>query len=183
MNKITVLGVAVLLCAPVVASARGPLSLGPRVGYYKAPDADEGKLFAGGAARLRFGPGLAIEGSVDYRREEYQRGQMTLTSWPVMVTGLIYPLPILYGVIGAGWHNLKVEYEPVALPHASVQQRKEQKFGWHFGVGVDLPLGKNAHLAGDVRYVFIDYDFSAVPGSEEMKADFYAITLGLLFRL
>jgi hypothetical protein len=48
---------------------------------------------------------------------------------------------------------------------------------------LEIPLGGNLRLAGDVRYVFLDYDFSAVPGSEEVKADFYAATLGLLIRL
>jgi hypothetical protein len=98
---------------PIAAMAGGPFSLGPRVGYYKAQDADEGKLFAGAAARLRLSSALAVEGSVDLRKEEYMRGRVTVTSWPVMVTGLVYPLPFLYGLIGAGWYNTKVEYAPL----------------------------------------------------------------------
>ncbi|MBC7187484.1 MAG: outer membrane beta-barrel protein [Calditrichaeota bacterium] len=181
MKRIAVLALTAVMILPVAAMAGGRFSLGPRVGYYKAQDADEGKLFAGAAARLHLTSALGVEGSVDFRKEEYMRGRMTVTSWPVMVTGLVYPLPILYGLIGAGWYNSKVEYTPLAGLLAG-EPENEQQFGWHFGLGLEIPLGSLC-LAGDVRYVFLDYDFSAVPGSEEVKADFYAATLGLLIRL
>ena len=57
------------------------------------------------------------------------------------------------------------------------------EFGWHFGGGVELPLGSSAHLVGDLRYVFLDYSFDAVPGGGEIDDDFYMATAGLLFNL
>jgi len=40
-------------------------------------------------------------------------------------------------------------------------------------------------LLGDVRYVFLDYEFRDLPNvpSGEVDADFRSITLGLLFQL
>lgn len=54
-------------------------------------------------------------------------------------------------------------------------------FGWHFGSGLEIPLG-GATLVGDLRYVFLNYGFDAAPGSE-VDSDFYMATGGLFFNL
>ncbi len=172
--------VILLLMLTGTVSAQQNFAIGPRLGYYKTIDAENGKMFYGAAARLKLGGALGVEGSIDFRREEYLGGDMSVKSWPVMVTGLIYPFPIAYGLIGAGWYNSKVEYEGLVV---AVESETTQDFGWHFGVGLDLPIGARSHLIGDIRYVYIDYDFSEWPGDEKLDVDFYAITVGVFFGL
>jgi hypothetical protein len=48
---------------------------------------------------------------------------------------------------------------------------------------VELPLQNLGRLVGDVRYVFLDYDFQTFPGTNGVNSDFYVITVGLLFDL
>jgi hypothetical protein len=99
---------------------------------------------------------------------------------------LIYPLPIVYGAIGAGWYNTSISYDipagALGGPMALASETK-QGFGWHFGGGVELPVGEVAKLVGDIRYVFLDYDFSGFPGSDGVKSNFAVITAGFLFNL
>jgi opacity protein-like surface antigen len=148
------------------------VSLGPQVGYYKVKDADKGAFMGGAALRLKM-MNLGVEASINYRQEKYFNDALTVRSWPVMVTGLIYPLPIVYGAIGAGWYNLTFHYKNPIL-----KDETTQKVGWHFGGGVELPLG-SVKLTGDVRYVFLDYNFKGIPD----KSNFYVITAGCLFGL
>jgi len=149
--------------------------LGPQLGIYKATDADNTRLMGGAALRLRLTPGLGVEGSIGYRNEDY-------AGWPFMVTGLLYPLPIVYGLIGAGWYNNTLSYNGSLLGQ-TIPSATQQKFGWHFGAGAELPAGANMLITGDIRYVFLNYNFQQVPGTSGLKSNFYVITVGLLFGL
>jgi hypothetical protein len=166
------------------ASARNYIGLGPRAGYYKTQDAEQGEWLFGAAARLRLGS-LAFEGSIDYRSEQYADGALTVRSWPVMASVLLYPLPIVYGVAGFGWHNTTMDYDEAKFGLVgnltAPEDKTEQQVGWHFGGGIELPMGKTTTLAADIRYVFIDYDFGDLPGSEEYDTDFYAVTISLIW--
>ncbi len=161
--------------------------LGPQVGWYRATDADNGKAMIGGAFRTMLSPSFGLEGSINYREEDYDHGNITVTSWPVMVTALIYPIKIAYGAIGAGWYNTSIKYNHSLLDLDSYSAT-EQKFGWHFGGGVQIPLSQNTDnpstvLTGDVRYVFLNYDFKKLPGTDGLKSNFVVFTVGLLFNL
>jgi opacity protein-like surface antigen len=98
-----------------------------------------------------------------------------------MVTGLIYPFPAVYGAVGAGWYNTTFNYNHGTI--GGVTDETLQKFGWHFGGGVELPPESNVRLLADIRYVFLNYDFQKLPGTEGMNADFWQATVGLLFSL
>ncbi len=89
---------------------RGSIGFGPQVGFFKSQDADNARVMWGAALRLKLSEALGIEGSVNYREEEYNNGAVKVESWPVMVTGLIYPVPVIYGAIGAGWYNSSADY-------------------------------------------------------------------------
>ena len=156
------------------------VSLGPQVGYFKAQDAD-GNFMGGAAWRFKFTKMLGLEASINYRQEKYANDALTVRSWPVMVTGLIYPHPIVYGAIGAGWYNTTFDYDQDTFP--LLMDETTQEFGWHFGGGVELPIGSSFKLAGDIRYVFLNYDFKEIPGSGDLKSNFTVITIGLLFDL
>lgn len=159
------------------------LRLGPHLAYQKAKDADEGKLMAGAALRLKLSSALGLEGAVNYRQEKYGGGALTVRSWPVMASALIYPLPILHGTIGAGWYNTTLDYDDRRLGLLEVEDKTTQKFGWHFGGGLELPIGGKSRFTADIRYVFIDYDFKTLPGSREVNSDFYMVSAGLLWEL
>ena len=45
--------------------------LGPELGYYKVPDADNGSYLFGVAWRMKILPVLGIEASINYRQEKY----------------------------------------------------------------------------------------------------------------
>jgi opacity protein-like surface antigen len=177
-RTLLLMGLAVLMAAQVNAQS---FSLGPQVGYYKAKDADDGSFMGGVAWRLKLMPVLGVEASINYRQESYAHNALTVRSWPVMVTGLIYPLPIVYGAIGAGWYSVTYDYNKDKLP--LLKDETTQKVGWHFGAGVELPVGPKVRLTGDIRYVFLNYDFKEIPGSSAAKSDFTVITAGLQFVL
>lgn len=162
------------------------IGLGPQVGLYKVQDADNMKLMGGVAVRLKLAQALGIEGSINYRQEEYSSGAIKVKSWPVMATGLLYILPIVYGAIGAGWYNSTIDYNIPSTPLTptlNVTSETKQRFGWHFGGGVEVPVGSIAKLTGDIRYVFLDYKFQQIPGTGDLKSNFYVIGIGLLFGL
>jgi opacity protein-like surface antigen len=166
--------------------SRSGVAIGPQLGVYKAKDADGVRVMGGAALRLRLSEALGVEGSINYREETYGEGFVKATSWPIMVTGLIYPIPIVYGAIGAGWYNTSISYN---LPAgalggpSTLSSETKQAFGWHFGGGLELPVGSFARLVGDIRYVFLNYDFNSFPGSNGVKNDFYVVTAGFLFNL
>lgn len=181
MRTMKLLLSSVLFLAPIAGFGQ-TLGFGPQLGIYKASDADEAELMVGGTVRLALSPALKIEGSINYRREKYDDGGITVKSWPVMATALFYPFPILYGAGGFGWYNTRTDYDPIKFGSDFLVREadKSQKVGWHFGGGLELPFGSSSRLFGDIRYVFIDYEFRDLPGSKDLQSDFYVITLGLL---
>lgn len=176
-KKLNLLILLTILVAPQVL-AQG-IGLGPQIGYQKAADADDGKLMFGAALRLMLTSALGVEGSINYRQEKFADDALTVRSWPVMVTGLLYPLPIIYGAVGAGWYNTTFDFDQNLV---IAEDETTQEFGWHFGAGLELPIGAKSRLTGDIRYVFLDYDFDEIP-FRDVDSNFYVITVGFLFGL
>jgi opacity protein-like surface antigen len=172
------MGLITLMVTQVNAQSIG---VGPQVGYYKVRDADQGNVMGGLALRVKLLPVIGVEGSINYRQEKYLDGALTVRSWPVMVTGLIYPLPFVYGAMGFGWYNTTIDYDQNKLP--LMKDETTQKIGWHFGGGLELPVTTYLLLTGDFRYVFLNYNFKAIPGSGDLKSNFTAITAGILLEL
>jgi opacity protein-like surface antigen len=158
-------------------SAQG-IGVGPILGYQKASDADDGRLMFGAALRLKLSPGLGVEGSINYRQEKYADGLLTVKSWPVMASALLYPLPNVYGALGAGWYNTTFQYDRDQLP--MLGNKTKQEFGWHLGGGLELPFSSTSKITGDIRYVFIDYDIEELVEFNGVQNNFYVITVGLL---
>jgi len=174
--------IGLLLLIAVQSNAQS-IYLGPQVGFQKAVDADEGKFMGGAVLRVNLIPSIGIEASVNYRSEKYMDGGLTVRSWPIMITGLYYPIPIVYGAIGTGWYNTTFDYDQDKIPFRLIADETKQKIGWHFGGGVELPIGSSAKFIADLRYVFIDYNFDSIPGLGSVKSDFYLLSVGLLFNL
>jgi opacity protein-like surface antigen len=173
-------GIAIIILAVAQVEAQG-VAIGPQVGYYKVQDADEGNFIGGVTIRFKAKSSFGLEASINYRQEKYANNSLTVRSWPVMVTGLFYPLPIVYGAIGAGWYNTTFDYNQNKLPF--VKDKTSQEFGWHFGAGVDIPIGDKSSIIADIRYVFLNYNFEDFPGSNDLNSNFFVITAGFLFGL
>jgi opacity protein-like surface antigen len=172
-----------IIMISVIANAQGienPTAIGPHIGWYKSADADNGNMMWGGAIKLKLTNSLGAEASVDYRVEDYRNETIIVRSWPVMLTGLFYPVENIYGAVGVGWYNSEADFEKEL---DFIPSKSNQDFGWHFGAGVEIPLNEVLLLNGDFRYTFLDYNFEQVPGSEEINSDIFAITAGLLFIL
>ena len=104
-----------------------------------------------------------------------------------MVTGMFYPISIVYGAIGFGWYNTSFAYSS-SLHLLGITDQTEQKVGWHIGAGIEFQLSgsfssPNTILTADIRYVFLNYDFQQFPGSASLRSDFVVIKAGLLFSL
>jgi hypothetical protein len=161
------------MTSPAVAKAQ----LGLHIGIQKAKGADNSGTIFGALLRSRVGS-YAIEASIDYRQEKFYDGDVTVRTWPVMLTLLWFPVPFLHGDIGAGWYNTTFDYSD-ALNARGVKDDAAQRFGWHFGGGVEFPL-ERVTLTADLRYVFLDYKWNYLPGSSGRSGNFYMLTFGFL---
>lgn len=179
-------GCMVMLIGSLGSYAQSSAALGPQVGFYRTQGSTESRAMGGLALRLRISDGLGIQGSVNYRVERYLNNTIRASSWPIMVSGLFYPVPQLFGTIGTGWYNTSLEYTIPASDLSGafiIATEDQQRFGWHFGGGLELPLGLGTMLVGDIKYVFLDYEFRNFPGSGGVNSNFYVISVGLLFGL
>lgn len=156
------------------------IAVGPQLGYHKSEDA-EGSLMLGAVGRLYLARSFALEASINYRSEEYENGVVKTKMYPVMVSGILYFFPLLYGTVGAGWYNTKIDYSK-ELNLIGLKDETKSEFGYHLGIGAELGLG-NLILTGDIRYVFLNLKLDRLPGYNELKNNFYVITAGVLFEL
>jgi len=181
-SAVIFLGILVLL--PWSVRAQTDIYVGPHLGIQKSQDAQDPNYLVGATLRVRLMPVIGVEGDIGYRQEKYGSDAVTVKDWPVTVTGLIYPLPIIYGGIGGGWYNTTLDYADT-YNDAGFDDETTQEFGWHLVVGTELPPMSNIRFFGDVRYVFLDRKFKDLPDAalDGVKSDFYSINVGLLIRL
>ncbi|MGE5365126.1 MAG: outer membrane beta-barrel protein [Bacteroidota bacterium] len=184
----------VVLCSANIAAqqelGKPGLGFGPQVGFYKAGDADDGRFMFGVALRARLNMALGVEASINYRQEEYGNGAVAVRSWPVMVTGMFFPIPIVYGAIGAGWYNTSYDYSndlknlPDDVTKIDLSDETRQEFGWHLGAGLEIPVGGSLRITGDFKYVFLEHkfkDFAQTAVNNDLSSNFYVISAGILF--
>ena len=163
------------------AITEGRSGIGPRIGYYKAPDADEGTMFLGIQARGRgaiFGGEFALE----YRGEQAYSvtgGELTVRQVPITGSVLVF-VPLApnfqpYGVAGLGAYYTISDYEG---DFVSTDTETNVNVGYHLGFGLDLPLSKNAAINADYRYLFLDGENDNM---EDKEHSGNVITAGLTF--
>ncbi len=148
------------------------LGIGPRIGSYKSNDADKGALFVGAQARIRFGAVLGLEGALDYRLGESFNVGNNLTAGasakvsyvPLTLSALLY-VPVgahfaPYGVAGVGWYYTIINYElngeTISQLGPQLANTDKSVFGYHFGLGIEIPFNKNIAVNVDYRYLFLD---------------------------
>lgn len=176
------LGILVLL--PQTAKSQPGVYIGPHLGIQRSHDAEDANYLVGATLRLKLIPVIAVEGDFGYRQEKYGQGALTAKSWPLTVTGLLYPLPFIYGGIGGGWYNTTLDYAD-SYNDIGIDDDTQSEFGWHLVAGLELPATSGVHIYGDMRYVFLEYKFKELPDAvlDGAKSDFYSINIGVLFRL
>jgi hypothetical protein len=161
----------------------GPgFSLGGMAGYVRARDADRGTWHAGVVARLQIIPWLAAEANISFHQDEFADGDVTVTTYPVQVTGLFYPLPKLplrpYGLVGAGWYYTRVDFDD----SIGGGDDTDSQFAVHVGVGGEIDLGKRFKIFADFRWIFLDEPGVDNSNIEDEEFDTYMVTIGGLFR-
>ena len=132
---------------------------GPRIGYYKAPDAEDGAMFIGLQTRSR-GEIFGFELAAEYRGEQgYSTtdGDLTIKQIPITASLLMH-VPLAsnfqpYGLAGLGAYYTIYDYDEDFL---SPNDDAEFNIGYHLGFGLDLPLNESAGLNVDYRYLFLD---------------------------
>ena len=128
----------------------GPISVGGRATYYDPKDAS-GKWYGGAQVRLYPSRYFAIEGSADYRRNDF--GDTRVHSYPVQVSALIYPLgttrlaPFILG--GGGWY-----YTTVKGPGGF--DDTQNRFGLHAGGGLQFFLNQHWSIDSTYRYIWLE---------------------------
>ena len=128
----------------------GLLSVGGRAMYYDPSDGDA-NWYGGAQVRLHLFRFFAIEGSADYRKNDF--GGTTAHSYPVQVSGLIYPLgttrlaPFILG--GGGWY-----YTTVSGPGNF--DNTQNRFGAHVGGGLQFFFNKHFSIDSTYRYIWLE---------------------------
>ena len=175
--------IGILILLPFSVRSQS-ISIGPHLGIQKAQGAQSTSYLVGATLRLKLLPFIGAEGDIGYRQEKFGSGAVTVKEWPVTFTGLFYPLPIIYGGVGGGWYNTTFDYSDT-YNQTGFADETVRKFGWHLLAGVELPASPKIKLFGDIRWVFLDYNFKNLPGAvlDGVKANSYSINVGVLLRL
>lgn len=176
------------LAIPGSADA-GLFGLGGHVGYFNVTDDGEEKFFGGAHARLRLPILLSFEGALDYRSSATRAvdgvspgTDLNVTTYPITVSAMAYPIPLVYLLAGIGWYNTTIEFSDSDLA-VGPDSETNDNFGSHFGAGIEVPIGGNKSLSADLRYVFLNYDVTKLDlgGLEELDADYFSFQVGLTF--
>jgi len=175
---------AILIALPLSVRSQPSVSIGPHIGMQKSQDSDGSNYLVGATVRARFMPAIGAEGDIGYRQEKLGNDALTIRQWPVTVTGLLYPLPFLYGGLGGGWYSTTFDYADV-YNDAGYHDDTSRDFGWHLAAGVEIPASSHFKVFGDIRYVFLDQKLKDLPDAvlDGDNANFYSINVGLLFGL
>jgi len=193
-GKTRTLGLMLILLTAVLAAAgsveaqageRGRIfGLGLHGNWYNTSDADDGTIRAGLQARLRITGGLAAELSADYRDEEFDDGNISVSGYPFQLSALWY----IFGqggisphlIFGGSWYSADVT---VRNQGGLSQEYSSDDFGYHGGFGIELHMTERSFLHADVRYMFIDIDYGGVlnTADTEIDSDGFVVQLGLTF--
>jgi len=156
--KITVVS-TFLLTVPVLLFAAassttvsGKYSFGPHASYCTPKDADDGSWYPGAQASMRVSKELGLEGSIDYRSNEYDN-LTNIKTYPIQLSLLAYAMPQArfnpFFLFGAGWY-----YTRVSGPAGFTQDTS--RFATHLGFGLELQVNDSVFLNGSYRYIWLD---------------------------
>jgi len=162
-----------------VHSSSKVFSIGPRATYSKPADADSGTYSGGAQVRFGITPSLKLEGSIDYRRDEFTK-YIKIHVYPVQASVMAYLIPNKYInpflLGGVGWYYTQIE-GPLNFSYTS------NRFGFHAGAGLEIMLSGTLSLDGSYRKIWVaelsSKDVTAF--NKDYKDSGYMITTGLNF--
>tara|TARA_R100001143_G_C3361257_1_gene136203 strand:- start:20053 stop:20646 length:594 start_codon:yes stop_codon:yes gene_type:complete len=171
MKKLMILSILFIATSMFTASAQSAadratiqntFGFGPKLGYYSAPDADEGNFYGGLQARFRMGAVVGIEASVEYRPgQKYGIGNQTVTTSFIPVTAsLLLFMPVNqhftpYTVAGIGSYYTRYEVSGIAS-EIGFDDDSSFNLGYHLGFGTEIPITSHVALNADYRYLFLN---------------------------
>jgi opacity protein-like surface antigen len=176
------------------AEIKNTFGLGPRAGFYRSRDAEDGSWYGGVQARVRLGQYFGLEGAVDYRLEETfdfdvagVDGEIRQHTYPVTASLMLF-LPVLphfspYLVGGGGYYFNRIDYSE-ELEDLGFDDDTNSTFGWHAGAGLEFPFSDHVALNLDFRWIFMDPEFGEEGGTdldEDRSVDGYAATAAVMF--
>lgn len=161
--------------------------VGPSVGWYRSNDAEEGAMFFGFLGRVRLGNNVGLEASFSYRDAElFRTGQIDadkltadVTYVPITFSLNIF-LPIgsfltPYATGGVGFYYTIEAYDVTKVAQREIRQllEDEENFetGYHFGLGLEIPFGRNIALHGEFRYLFLDSEITSIRDLQNLDTD------------
>lgn len=175
MHRSRILILTALFVVTCVATADAGLGVGARYSYVHNNDLEDNSSMIGAMVRLRHMMFFGLEGAIDVRKEELNDGS-ELTSTPISVSAMVYPIPLAYGLVGLGYYRTTLK--------VGVDEASDSQIGYHFGAGVEMPIIPLLKVTGDMRYQFLDYEFEDIPGSVgKVEANGYALSAGLILYL
>jgi opacity protein-like surface antigen len=152
--------------------------IGPTVGWYSSNDAEEGALFFGFLARARLGNNVGLEASFAYRDAEvFRTGQVEANDLTADVTyiPITFSLNIFlpvgsfltpYATGGIGFYYTIEAYDVAKVSQREVREllEDEENFetGYHFGLGLEIPFGRNIAFHGEFRYLFLGSEITSI---------------------
>jgi opacity protein-like surface antigen len=165
--------------APVGENENRGMWIGFRAGYTEAKDADNGTWTIGGQLRYHLMSFLAIEGSIEFRRDEYDGGDVKVFTIPIQVTALVY-LPVdwkirPYALGGVGLYVMHTTFSGAN----NSSDETDSELGIHLGFGAEWELNPGLSIDADFRYLFINEP----PHVGQSNFDSWQLTLGLNFKM
>jgi hypothetical protein len=155
----------------------GGFSIGIMGGYLKQHAADRGTWLVGVQGRFRFLKYFAVEASISGHDSELQNGDQHVIQYPVQLSAMFYLFPESefrpYILGGVGWYYTRTEYSGAL---AATPNSTEHVFGEHFGAGLELIVGKNVSVDGDIRYIFQNPSESQIRNGDW---NYWQVTFGI----
>jgi opacity protein-like surface antigen len=186
MNRLACIAVITLAALGMArpALAQGSFLVGPHMGIQDQTGADETNSLFGATARMKLLPVLGVDGMISYRQDDMSGGIGRVRTWPVMVTGLVYPLPFIYGGAGGGWYHTTYDFND-QTNDLGIDDQTNTEFGWHLALGAEIPASTWLKFTADYRWVYMGDAAPDLPDvvAGDVPTDFRLITLGMLFSL
>lgn len=168
------IGLTGVLSAKNISS--NELTAGPRAAYSVPKDANSGVWSGGAQARLGLLPSLKLEGSIDYRRNDFADTRVSV--YPLQASLLIYlspdsmASPILLG--GVGLYYTKIT-GPLNFNNTT------SRFGTHLGAGLEVMLNEELSFDAGYRQIWVEKITSINTSAIDKQYDDngYVVTVGL----
>jgi opacity protein-like surface antigen len=158
-------------------AARPGVTVGGRASYARPKDADSGSMSGGAQVRFHLTSVIALEGSGDYRQNEY--GGTKVDVIPAQASLLLYLAPTWtaspYLLGGVGWY----------YTHVHGSGRSDNRYGPHAGGGLEVALHRHWSVDASYRYLWtqsLNAPTVASPAGRDFSDNGFMLTGALNYR-